>query len=300
MKTWTTVRLPRGFVAAAMFAALLGLVTGAEDRLAAAESCFAFYAFDDGIVHAHPVPFAEQAKLLKDLSYDGIGYTGTQRIPDMLAALDAQGLKMYSTYVGACVDAGKPPYDPGLKKCLAQLKGRDTLISLFVTGGTPSADTSDDRAVAILREISDMAEPNGIRVALYPHVGMYIARVDDALRLAKKVDRKNIGTGFNLCHFLKLDDGNKLETRLQEAMPYLFTVSINGADDGDTNQMSWDRLIQNLDRGSFDVARMLKTLKQLDYKGAVGLQMYAIPGKPRENLAHSMAGWRKLCERVGI
>ena len=47
--------------------------------------------------------------MLKELGYAGIGYTGTQRIPEMLAALDAQGLKMFSTYVEACVDPGKPP-----------------------------------------------------------------------------------------------------------------------------------------------------------------------------------------------
>ncbi len=40
-------------------------------------------------------------------------------------------------------------------------------------------------------------------------------------------------------------------------MPYLFVVSINGADGGATNDMLWDRLIQTLDRGSFDVGRVL-------------------------------------------
>jgi sugar phosphate isomerase/epimerase len=298
MKTSTTQRLLRGLVPAAVLAAVLGFIAGAENRLAAAESCFPFYAFESGC-NRNGASYEAQAKLLKELGYEGIGFTGTQHIPEMLKALDAEGLKMYMTYVNACVDADKPPYDPGLKTCLEQLKGRDTLISLFVTGGKASADTSDDRAVAILREISDLAEPNGIRIALYPHVGCYVARVQDALRLVKKVDRKNIGTGFNLCHFLKLDDGKQLEARLQEAMPYLFTVSINGADDGDTNQLNWDRLIQTLDRGSFDVARVLKTLKQSDYKGAVGLQCYAIPGSGREVLSHSMAGWRKLCEQVG-
>ena len=264
----------------------------------AADSCFAFYAFDNGTGRDHHVSFAQQAKLLKDLGYDGIGFTGTQHIPEMLDALDAQGLKMYSTYVGACVDADKPPYEPGLKKCLEQLKGRDTLISLYVTGGKPSADTSDDRAVAILREMADMAEPFGVRIALYPHVGCYVARVEDAIRLVKKVDRKNVGTGFNLCHFLKLDDAKNLELRLQEAMPYLFTVSINGVDDGETKEMNWDRLIQTLDRGTFDVGRMLVALKHLGYQGAVGLQCFAIPGDARRNLTRSMVAWRKLCQRV--
>jgi sugar phosphate isomerase/epimerase len=253
-----------------------------------------FFAFDNGTGGEQHVPFDEQARMLKELGYAGIGFTGTQHIPEMLKALDAQGLKMFSTYVEACVDPGKPAYDPGLKRAIEQLKGRDTLIWLYVTGGKASSDSSDDRAVTILREIAGMAEASGLRVALYPHTWLYVARVEDAVRLAKKVDRKNLGVSFNLCHFLKLDDEKNLELRLREAMPYLFAVSINGADRGQTNQMDWNRLIQTLDRGSFDVGRVLRTLKQLGYTGPIGLQCYAIPGDRRENLTHSMAAWQRL------
>ena len=108
--------------------------------------------------------------------------------------------------------------------------------------------------------------------------------MEDAIRLVKKVDRKNVGVSFNLCHFLKLDDEKNVELRLKEAMPYLLAVSINGADGGQTNRMDWNRLIQTLDRGSFDVGRVLRTLKQLGYTGPIGLQCYAIPGDCRENL----------------
>jgi hypothetical protein len=59
----------------------------------------------------------------------------------------------------------------------------------------------------------------------------------DAVRLARKVGRKDVGVGFNLCHFLKLDDERNLELRLKEAMPDLFAVSINGTDGGNTQQM---------------------------------------------------------------
>jgi sugar phosphate isomerase/epimerase len=137
-----------------------------------------------------------------------------------------------------------------------------------------------------------------LRVVLYPHVGFYVARVEDAVRLAKKVDRKNVGVSFNLCHFLKLDDEKNLELRLKEASPYLLAVSINGADGGSTQTMSWDRLIQTLDRGSFDVGHVLKSLKELGYTGPIGLQCYAIPGDCRENLKHSMDAWRRRSERM--
>jgi sugar phosphate isomerase/epimerase len=253
-----------------------------------------FFAFDNGTGRAQNVPFDEQARMLKECGYDGIGHIGTQQIPEMLKALDAQGLKMFSMYVDASVDPGRPSYDPGLNLAIEQLKGRDTVIHLPVSGGKPSSADLDGRAVDIIRDIARMAEKSGLRVAVYPHVGCYVARVDDAVRLVKKVDRKNVGVSFNLCHFLKLDDERNLERCLKEAMPYLMAVSINGTDGGQTNQMGWDRLIQTLDRGNFDVGRVLRTLKQLGYTGAIGLQCHGIPGDWRENLKHSMGAWLSL------
>jgi sugar phosphate isomerase/epimerase len=297
MMRLTSICMPAACVAWGL--AAVALLWAAEDGNAKSGLANPFFAFDNGAGRDQNVPLEEQAKMLKELGYAGIGYTGTQRIPEMLDSLDARGLKMFSAYVEACVDPGKPPYDPGLKTAIEQLKGRDTLIWLFVTGGTPSSSDADDRAVAIIREVAGMAERAGLRVALYPHVGMYVARVEDAVRLVKKVDRKNVGATFNLCHFLKLDDEKNLETRLKEAAPYLFIVSINGADGGQTNGMDWNRLIQTLDRGNLDVGRVLRTLTQLGYTGPIGLQCYAIPGDCRENLKHSMAGWRNLCARLG-
>jgi sugar phosphate isomerase/epimerase len=256
-----------------------------------------FFAFNNGTGRGR-IPLEDQAQMLKELGYDGIGYTGTQQIPEMLKLLDARGLKMFSNFVSACVEPGKPPYDSELKTAIEQLKGRDTLIWLTVTGPTTQSDALDDRAVTILRQIADMAAASGLRVALYPHRGMYVAKVEDALRLIGKADRKNLGTSFTLCHFLKLDDEKNLESCLKAAMPHLWLVSINGTDGGETNRMEWDRLIQTLDRGDFDVGRVLRALKRLGYTGPICLQGYAIPGDVRENLAHSMAAWRKLTARI--
>ena len=90
--------------------------------------------------------------------------------------------------------------------------------------------------MTIFREIADVAARSGLRVALYPHKGSYVERVEDAVRLAKKIDRKNLGVSFNLCHFLWVDDAKNLELRLKEARPYLMAVSINGADGGRNEQ----------------------------------------------------------------
>jgi sugar phosphate isomerase/epimerase len=274
-------------------ALLLPRSTAAADTSPTPEATRPLFAFDNGVGRGQWKP-DEQARLLKELGYAGIGYTGTQQIPEMLKALDARGLKLLSIYVNAHVDSGKPPYDPGLKTAIEQLRGRDTLIFLFITGRKASYGKKDDRAAALVREIADAAEQSHLRVALYPHTGFYVARLEDALRLIKMSDRKNVGVCFNLCHFLKTDDERNIERQLRAAGRWLFAVNINGADSGQTNKMGWDRLIQPLDRGSFELGGLLKTLKSLDYRGPIGLQCYALGGDPRDNLRRSMDAWRKL------
>ena len=56
--------------------------------------------------------------------------------------------------------------------------------------------------------------------------------------------------------------------------------------------MGWDRLIQPLGRGDYDVLNVLKLLKEQGYKNPVGLQCYNIKGKPEDFLKESMQTWK--------
>ena len=76
-------------------------------------------------------------------------------------------------------------------------------------------------------------------------------------------------------------------------MPYLRSVSLNGADERD-DKPGWGRYIQPLDNGSFDQAVFVKTLRELGYAGSVGLQCYGIGGDVREHLARSLEAWKRL------
>ena len=81
---------------------------------------------------------------------------------------------------------------------------------------------------------------------------------------------------------------------LKVAMPKLMFVTINGADSGETKAMGWDRLIQPLGSGSYDVGAFLKKLEEAGYVGPVGFQGYGIRGEPREILGRTMEAWKKL------
>ncbi|MCI0541301.1 MAG: hypothetical protein L0Z50_39380 [Verrucomicrobiales bacterium] len=104
---------------------------------------------------------------------------------------------------------------------------------------------------------------------------------------------------FNLCHWLRVDKSRDYKPLLNQAMPRLRTVSINGADNF-AEKPGWSGYIQPLDKGSFDVGGLLKTLKELGYNGPIGLQCYGIGGDAGEHLtwARSMPAWKKLSENL--
>ena len=58
--------------------------------------------------------------------------------------------------------------------------------------------------------------------------------------------------------------------------------------------MSWDRLIQPLGRGSYDVEKLVRSLRELGYEGPVGFQGYGIKEDPEEVLRETMAAWQAM------
>jgi len=79
---------------------------------------------------------------------------------------------------------------------------------------------------------------------------------------------------------------------LRVALPRLMFVTISGADTGDTRAMGWERLIQPLDTGTYDLAGFVHTLQSIGYTGPVGFQGYNIKAEPRAVLTRSMNAWR--------
>jgi sugar phosphate isomerase/epimerase len=236
---------------------------------------------------------AQQVEMVRNLGYAGMGCTAGKGLAEMQRELDKNGLRLFTAYLGVSIDPGQEKYGPELKDAIEVMEGRNAILWLFVQSKIhkPSSPAGDERAVEIIREVADMAAKAGLRVALYPHYGFWCQRVEDAVRVAKKVDRRNVGVTFNLCHWLRVDDEKNLKPLLESAMPYLFVVTINGADSGGKG---WKELIQTLDRGSFDMGGFLKTLTDSGYTGPIGFQGYGIGGDTYENLKRTMDAWLRL------
>ncbi len=257
----------------------------------------AFFAFCIDTHDAKKRNLEQQADLLKELGYDGVGHLWLNSIPERLKTLDDAGLKLFQITMTVDITPGKQAYDPKFKEIMPLLKGRGVQFLLLMNGMKPSDPDGDARAVEIIREMASVASESGAQILLYPHTSMWMEKIEDAVRVADKVDRPNVGVMFNLCHWLRVSKDRDYKSRLAKAMPRLWAVSISGADEFD-DKPGWEHYIQPLGRGSFDMLTFLKTLRQLGYTGPIGLQCFGIPGDARDHLAESMKAWRGYCAKM--
>lgn len=259
-------------------------------QLAAKTDTWPVFAFQNGV---HFKTVKERIKVLKELGYDGIGSAKLSQsdlpLPQRQKLYDEAGLKLFSFYVGGRLGANGHSYDKEISQAIKDLKGRETILELFVQGSKKS--NTDEQAVAFVREIADQAEESGLRIVLYPHAGFYVDTLGDAVRVARKCKRDNVGVMFNLCHYLKVEPKTDLKAALTDAKPLLWQVSTSGAKKGGNN---WGQLIQTLDRGDYDQKSLFQMLRELGFQGNVGFQCYAIRGDSRENLKRSIEAWNKL------
>ena len=275
----------RNFIVAIAAARLLGRADAAEHPAQATADRFPFYAMDTGLRGPDVPTLEDKVRLLHDLGYWGIDYTfNPSELPRLLDLLDRFGVQLACVYLSPLIEE---PIDPHLRESIRLMKGRPTRIELAIRSRTlkSSDPAGDEKALAMLRQISDWAADSGPLVSIYPHTGLWTQRVQDGVRLAAASGRRNIGTNFNLVHWAWVKQEQPLEDALRSALPHLFAVSINGLA---------GRTIVPLDEGSYDVTAFIKLLTKLDYHGPVGLQGYGIPGKSSDALKKSMEKWREI------
>ncbi len=247
---------------------------------------------------AGPASVEEQAAILADVGFDGFDNRNLEGLDAQLKALDQHGLKLYTVYFSVRIDEGEEPFNPELAKILPLLKDRGTILwcNTMSQKLQPSDPAGDDRAVPIFRRIADMAAPYAVRVAPYPHIGLWVESPEDTVRLAEKVKRPNFGTSFNLFHWRALGEKKRpLAEVVQAVAPRMMVMSING-NDGTTAVSGISPLQESQTDEYFAI---LNAFKAAGYRGPVGLQCYRVPGDPNVHLRQSTAVWQKLKERFG-
>lgn len=280
------------------------LLAAAADPVSADGLSNPFYAMDTAFAPPYrrgESTLGEQLDLVKELGFAGVAWTekSPEALKSDLAEIERRGLKMFAIYCAAKLSPeGQLTHSPHLPAIMELLKGHCEIVWLHIGGSGPAFDalTGDAPLVVKLRELADGAGANGLKIAVYPHLGEWTARFGDAVRLATIVNHPNFGVSFNLCHCLAAGEESQIPNLLNEARQVLVTATINGADSGiqAPSPDLWKHLIQPLGQGTFDVRIVLNNLRENKFSGPIGFQAYGIPGTPREILTPTIEAWRKL------
>ncbi len=260
-----------------------------------------FYAFNNCVrtLPGAPGEFEGQADLIKRLGFDGMAGHVEDNYYELRAAMDKVALEMPEMYIGMHIKDGVISVHGELRNILQHSKDRQLLVALHLhnDGSVEDREEADQLFVDGIADLAVFAAPLNIQIAVYPHVNFWCETLSHATELAKRCSMDNVGAVFNLCHLLKVEGEAGWEQKAIDALPWLFMVSVNGADGGDTQQMGWDRLIRPLGEGTFDTYKLVKLLKDNGYEGKFGLQCYNIKQDCETALTKSMETWNSYRER---
>jgi sugar phosphate isomerase/epimerase len=259
-----------------------------------------FFAMDTAFIRDE-TKLSIQLNLVKELGFDGVSVNEApvDQLTVELSRIDEAHFKLFAVYYGGKVTPeGGLTVAPDLFEAMRLLKNRSTIIWLHLGGPGPAFDSlAKDRPLVIqLRKLADEASQNGLKVAIYPHIGEWTAHFADALKLARAVDHPALGVTFNLCHVLATGDEMHIPDLIDQARSSLFCVTLNGADSAISGGQ-WDKLIQPLGRGTFDAHIVLDALAKNHFAGPIGFQGYGIKGDARSILEPTMTAWKKLAGR---
>ena len=240
---------------------------------------------------------AVQIAILAERGYDGVMLSlkddpgRWKMLPAYLQAMKKHNVHLAAIHARFYIEDGT--YPQVIKDNLPLLKGTKVVFVPSV-GSRKKLDRRDPKAVEmavkILREMSDDAKKYGLGgVAPYMHIGNWIETIDDNLRIAQAVDRPNVGVMFHLHHWQAVGnrDQEKLRADLIRAKPYLMIVVIQGTDnDNATHKI--------LGEGSFDMVPLVRTLREMDYKGPLGTMGYTQSGDVPDKLGRAFQAWERI------
>jgi sugar phosphate isomerase/epimerase len=273
---------------------LFGLVCLLLGAHAEAEERPLFFAMDT----AARQPPTEAAAVLAELGYGGFGGSPAtaKAFAIELAKRNVRFVNAYHVTTFSFQDTDVPA---DLVQAIDALAGLDTTLWLGLQQVQVAAEASagptsgDAVAVPALERALVLAKAKGVKLSLYPHAGFWGESVETCLRVADAVNDRSLGITFNLCHWLKVEGGERDPAPvLKAALPRLDFVTICGADAGDTRTLGWDRLIQPLGHGTYDVGTFLAKLRAAGYRGPIGFQGYGIQMDSKELLTLTMDAWK--------
>ena len=242
----------------------------------------------------------EQVNMLQRYGYSGMAVDigNAEKLADFdryrSAAKKIEKFKIYTAFYRFSFDENE-----GFKKDWMQVvdKLAGTGTDLWLITGEKKVGLTPELLEKEIRAVVDYADSKSLKVTLYPHSKNVIATAEEALVYVKKINRPNFDLAVHTCHEIRAGNANRIEEVLEKVKDYLGYVTIAGADNIpnlSTNGGEWESsTLKPLYRGNFDLTRVLKKLRSLDYKGSIGFINHRITETPDSYLPLSKTTYDK-------
>ena len=192
-------------------------------------------------------------------------------------------------------------YDPktGFSRDWSQVVDRlaGTGTDLWLITGKPQDGLTPELLEKEIRAVVDYAASKKLKVTLYPHSKNVIATAEEALVYVEKINRTNFNLAVHTCHEIRAGNAGRIEEVLEKVKGHLGYVTIAGSDNFPnltTTSSEWEySTLKPLYRGNFDLTRVLKKLRSLDYRGSIGFINHRIAEAPDTYLPLSKSTYDK-------
>ncbi len=251
-------------------------------------------------------PFETRCEMLAELGYDATYHTlwserAWDDLPKVSDVKRRHGLDVAAVYADINASDANDPTNQRIDKMLQSLENCPPL-ELAISRAAPDKDrhpsdaSLDDAAVSHVERLLKLAAPRGINIYLYPHIGNWMERIEDAVRLCRRVAHPNLGVMFCGFHWFAAD-GHDLFSKLDLAAPDLRQVNLCGSRRTPTG-IAGKATIEPIGQGELDNFAILGHLRAISYTGMIGFQGYSIGGDVYAHLRGSLAAFRDMERRL--
>ena len=209
------------------------------------------------------------------------------------AAKKADHFKIYTAFYRFNYDE-KNGLSHDWNQAIDRLAGTGT--DLWLISGEKRNGLTPDLLEKEMRAVVDYAASNSVKVTLYPHSKNVVSTAEEALVYVEKINRPNFDLAVHTCHEIRAGNADRIEEVLEKVKNHLGYVTIAGSDNipnGITGS-DWEySTLKPLYRGNFDLTRVLKKLRSLDYRGSIGFINHRISEAPDTYLPLSKSSYDK-------
>jgi len=267
---------------------------------------YTHFAMDTSFYHSlGAYDFDARCEMLKDLGFDATYLTlwseaAWADVPQLAQVKARHGLDIAAVYVTLDIAGEDDQADNGrILHLLHTMEGcADVEVAITSSDAIQASDpVGDPAAMRWLRRLLAVAEQRGITLSLYPHSTYWLERVDDAVRLCRAIDHPSLRAVFCGFHWYAVDGAN-LAATLEAAAPFLHSVNLAGTRRVGQSADGVLATIEPLDEGELDNFVVLGLLRDVGYRGKVGIQGFSVAGDVYAKLRRSLAALHDMQRRL--